>query len=383
MPWTSSSRTQSDFSPRLYTLATGTKDLVKFSNDQDHNYELVSSNIYDLVKRTLPAPSMQPKPAPVINFSSYYDEDKEIDVHVLEGLGKTIEFATKPGSGDQPTSLTVRTQETGSKSRESSISLPKDTTIESRKAKLPQETKSTNQNPGQVDDIKGKETAPAVPPTLTVSSESSLSTDELVESLREYHTVFIIDDTKSMQDGLLEGPRGSKTRWDQLIEAMEYLGDLAARGDDQGVDMHFIFDRKKDTSNIRKGEEITKLLAKVHIESSGDAPLHEVLWEVLNEQLSDYRRWRILQRLDAPAQAPKPLNLIVLTDGCTEDRGDVEGAIFRIARRLDTAEFRVRVEFLQVGDDAGVKQWLNDLEDRVRGPYGRKVSLWLHRHHTR
>jgi hypothetical protein len=358
--------------------------LVKFSNDEDHNYELVSSNIYDLVRRrTLPAPSMQPKPAPVINFSGYYDEDKKTDVHVLEGLGKTIEFATKLGSGDQPTSLTVRTQETGSKSRESSISLPKDTTIESRKAKLPQETKSANQNPGQVDDIKGKETAPAVPSTLIVSSESSLSTDELVESLREYHTVFIIDDTKSMLGGLLEDPRGSKTRWDQLIEAMEYLGDLAARGDDQGVDIHFIFDRKKDASNIRKGEEIMKLLAKVHIESSGDAPLHGVLWEVLNEQLYDYRRWRILQRLDTPAQAPKPLNLIVLTDGCTKDRDDVEGAIFRIARRLDTAEFRVRVEFLQVGDDAGVKQWLNDLEDGVRGPYGRKVSVWLHRHRTR
>lgn len=348
--------------------------MVKFSSDQDPIYELVSDRIYDLVKRTLPRQSSQQKSPPIINLSSHYDENDKIEYQVLEGLGKMILSTPSPASNDQPSRFIIQTQETGGKSRESSISLPKDIPTELLKTRLQEDPKSTNQMPGQVDDIKEKKIAAVIPSSLTESSESFQPTEEqqLLEFLREYHMVFIVDDTKSMRHVLREDGDYSRTCWDQLIEAMAYIGDIAARGSDQGVDMHFLF-RRKHTSVVKSGEDMMKLLAKVDIGSSGDAPMSRVLWEVLNEQLFDYRQWAILERMGTRAQAPKPLNLIVITDGTpknNEDREDIEAALARLARRLDASEFHVRVAFLQVGEDAEATNWLHN---RMSQKYGQNV----------
>ena len=154
---------------------------------------------------------------------------------------------------------------------------------------------------------------------------------------------------------------------------MEYLGEIAAQSGEAGIDISFVYDRTKDKRNIRSGQELLSLLAEIDVESSDDAPLRKVVWDVLNGYLVEYKRWGILKRLNSPVQAPKPLNLIVVTDGCTEDREDVEAALIRAARelpRLDIPEFHVGVEFLQIGDDEQGTKWLRFLDDRLLGTYG-------------
>ena len=73
--------------------------------------------------------------------------------------------------------------------------------------------------------------------------------------------------------------------------------------------------------------------------------------------------------------APKPLNLIVITDGEPNDRRgqDVETVLVNIAKQLDEIEAdgqQIGVQFLQVGDDAGASESLRVLDDDLKEKHG-------------
>jgi hypothetical protein len=81
------------------------------------------------------------------------------------------------------------------------------------------------------------------------------------------------------------------------------------------------------------------ILAEIDIQFSQPAALDKVLWDVLKDYLENYRQYNMIGRLKFPAmrvqiQAPKPLNLIVITDGVSPDYEKVEAALIRTARAL-------------------------------------------------
>lgn len=100
--------------------------------------------------------------------------------------------------------------------------------------------------------------------------------------------------------------------------------------------------------------------------------VHEIFQEVrpsgstntgtrINRILKPY-----LQRLEASPRnsPPKPINIIVLTDG--EPSDDVESPIIQAATKLDRLEaepWQVGIQFFQVGGDQRAKKHLEELDD--------------------
>lgn len=68
--------------------------------------------------------------------------------------------------------------------------------------------------------------------------------EDQFELLRDYDTIFIIDDSASMQ--VNEMPDGSigPSRWDEARDALCGVVRIAARYDDDGIDVHFINDKR-------------------------------------------------------------------------------------------------------------------------------------------
>jgi hypothetical protein len=74
---------------------------------------------------------------------------------------------------------------------------------------------------------------------------------------------------------------------------------------------------------------------------------------------------------DAAAEAMKPMNLIVITDGVPTD--DPESVLVGIARRLDRANappYQVGVQFFQVGEEPGARDALVELDDSLHRDAG-------------
>lgn len=189
--------------------------------------------------------------------------------------------------------------------------------------------------------------------------------EDLLDMLRKYNTVIVVDDSSSM----------AGRRWSDTRAALAELASTAAGYDLDGVDIHFL-NSEAVGRNIKDAASVERLFAAA--EPEGITPTGEKL-EIL---LLDY----ILQIEEAQDQdkaagggagvgpalkAIKPLNLVILTDG--EPSDDPESVIVMAAKRLDARHFplsQVGISFVQIGDDARAAEALKELDENLSGTHG-------------
>ncbi|KAH0562873.1 hypothetical protein GP486_002523 [Trichoglossum hirsutum] len=199
----------------------------------------------------------------------------------------------------------------------------------------------------------------AIPSTLnapvTIPAENKFS------SLHDCKTVFIIDDSKSMSKPVKKELGSPMSRWNYLIESLRYFGDIPAKSNDDGIDIYFLVNGAKDGKEVRSCQRLLEMLASINTQSSGPSSLDKYAGT------------------GSPTPTPKRLNVIVITDGESDDQEEVEATLVRTARELPILEMpplRVGIQFLQIGDNEGVKAWLNVLDDKLKYLYGiRDVSI--------
>lgn len=176
----------------------------------------------------------------------------------------------------------------------------------------------------------------------------------VLEMLRDFDTVFIVDDSASM--------RG--TRWDQAKAAIKGVVAQAMKYDDDGVDIYFL-NNHKSGEGLRKPKDVDRLFTGV--EPRGATPTGRTLEKILRPYMA---------KLEAAAQAGRPdsvmpVNIIVITDGAPTD--DPESVIISFARRLDKGDFplsQVGIQMLQVGDDPAATRALQELDDELADAHG-------------
>lgn len=188
--------------------------------------------------------------------------------------------------------------------------------------------------------------------------------ESVLEMLREYDTVFLVDDSSSMVG----------ERWEQAQTALRGVVRQAIRYDDEGVDIYFL-NSKRVGKGLRTSEDIEELFAG--LEPRGATPTGLKMEAILRDYMS---------RLEASSDdSVKPMNLIVVTDGgkflfeplrkltdtafakpivqrrydstLPAPTDDPESVIISIARRLDRGDYplsQVGVQLLQIGDDVEV-----------------------------
>lgn len=190
--------------------------------------------------------------------------------------------------------------------------------------------------------------APSPAPPLLEGGENAL------EMLRDFDTVFIIDDSSSMQG----------SRWEQAKTAVKGVVAQAMKYDDDGIDIYFL-NAKRSGDNMRRPKDVDRLFAG--LKPYGATPTGKTLEKVLREYVL---------RLEAAAaqgrpESIKPLNLIVITDGAPTD--DPESVLVAYARRLDKGDWplsQVGVQMFQVGNDPQAREALEDLDDELSSRHG-------------
>lgn len=212
-----------------------------------------------------------------------------------------------------------------------------------------------------------------------------------LSKLKMVDTIFIFDDSWSMTKRDIPTEDFERTgvylsRWRCLVQAVQHFAPLAARFDTDGIDVHFIINRhlERDTQGIEAGEGVLKLLKTlqgIKLTKTKSTPLNAVLREVLGDYVTHYHDWFTRHSAhpeDDSTPTPKPINVIVLTDGATEDHQRVEDTLVRVARAMadmDAAPRQVGVQFVQIGAEEDTTSWLRTLDDNLRDMHGvRDVS---------
>jgi hypothetical protein len=204
--------------------------------------------------------------------------------------------------------------------------------------------------------------------------------DPRFAKLKLYDTVFILDDSSSMMDGVKD-KHSFPSCWDELVVGMGHIGSIAAKYDEDGIDIYFL-NTKAQHKNICTGEEILGILSGIDMTIEGKSTLIEPkLRPILENHVVKVKNYKLLQREcpDDAGDPPKPLNVIVITDGMADDADDVEDVLVQIARQLDLIEARphqIGVQFVQIGLDQKAATWLKTLDDNLRDKFHiRDVSV--------
>ncbi|KAK4699381.1 hypothetical protein P7C70_g6880, partial [Phenoliferia sp. Uapishka_3] len=141
--------------------------------------------------------------------------------------------------------------------------------------------------------------------------------------------------------------------WDELGAALSTVIGRACQYDSDGVDVSFFNNRTVATSH--SAQELLNLFRTVEPRKS--TPSASALRRVLDPYMDNLRNWE-MEGKPVGAPRPKPLNLVVLTDGAPDRGENPEMVIVDVARRLDQAD-----HLRALDDDLKTKHGIRDCVD--------------------
>jgi hypothetical protein len=147
-------------------------------------------------------------------------------------------------------------------------------------------------------------------------SSARSSDDDPYDFLKDFDTIFLIDDSGSM----------AGRSWRETSEALEIITPICTQRDADGIDIFFL--NHPDSSlykNVRLAGTIIEIFQTVR--PSGGTPTGRKLEQLLRQYIRQYK---------ADKDGTKPINIIVITDGSPSD--DVEAPISWCARQLDNLD---------------------------------------------
>ncbi|KAM0553831.1 hypothetical protein ACHAPJ_007177 [Fusarium lateritium] len=188
------------------------------------------------------------------------------------------------------------------------------------------------------------------------SLSSITSAEDKYAFLSTFDTIFVIDDSGSM----------AGRSWREVREALSSIAPICTSHDPDGIDVYFLNHRASSVGtgtqapsgyyNIRDAAQVQRLFDSVR--PSGSTPTGARLHSILKPYVSH------VSRRPDNLDSTKPVNIIVITDGCPTD--DPESIIVHHAKKLDQIEappHQVGIQFFQVGNERGAAKALRELDD--------------------
>ncbi|KAI1388215.1 uncharacterized protein F4822DRAFT_402158 [Hypoxylon trugodes] len=208
---------------------------------------------------------------------------------------------------------------------------------------------------------------PALPPVPpSVPPKNASVADDQYAFLKEFNTIFLIDDSLSMK---------AEQRWSETQAAVAAILPICTEHDEDGVDVYFLNHRTNDKGDpsrgavgtgyrgVRDARTIQNLFNRV-VRPSLATPTGLRLDHILRAYLSHYET--VVRKSGGDVYAARPINIIVITDGQPTD--EPSEIITAAARRLDAMRappHQIGVQFFQVGRDPGATQSLRELDDEL------------------
>lgn len=191
--------------------------------------------------------------------------------------------------------------------------------------------------------------------TLRISTGDKGIEDDPYGFLNDFDTVFLIDDSGSMRGKL----------WKEVEAALQVIVPICTARDVDGVDFYFLNNeddwRFRNVTNPDVVAQIFQSVRPYALTPTGQR-LNDVMRPYINT----------LQTCQAKgAELPKPLNIIVITDGRPSDKP--EDCIVQAARMLDALDapaWQIGIQFFQVGGDKDAANSLMELDDGLKDRYG-------------
>lgn len=162
--------------------------------------------------------------------------------------------------------------------------------------------------------------------------------------LSEFDTIVLVDRSGSMNGTA----KGFPTRWAQAAELTTGIAGIAATVDEDGITVIQFggsFNPSKDVQdNVKDASGVGSLFAS-HTPYGG-TPLAQALEAAFKKKFD----------------AGKKAIVFVVTDGVPDDAEAVKKAIVAASKKL-TDSSELRVQFIQVGDDASATKYLEGLDN--------------------
>lgn len=180
--------------------------------------------------------------------------------------------------------------------------------------------------------------------------------------LTRYTTIFLVDDSSSMEDL----PEFDLYPWTETTQALAECAKIVL-GANGRLKIHF-FNSERSRENITGVPELEALCSSVI--PRGDTPTYERLKRHLDEFVEAFKPLTVAEREAYPG-----LNLLIFTDGAPEGRfDDIEEVIVDTAQDLDefkprVDKYKVGIQFIQIGDDMGVKAFFDRIDDKIKGEH--------------
>lgn len=182
------------------------------------------------------------------------------------------------------------------------------------------------------------------------SLASVTSAEDKYAFLSTFDTIFVIDDSGSM----------AGRSWREVRDALQAITPICTDHDADGIDVFFLNHKSRASNggycNIRDTAQVQHLFESVR--PSGATPTGASLHRILKPYVAS------LARCPDQMETIKPINIIVITDGCPTD--DPESIIAHHARKLDTIDappYQVGIQFFQVGSEPSATRALRELDD--------------------
>ncbi|KAI0381590.1 hypothetical protein F5Y04DRAFT_254896 [Hypomontagnella monticulosa] len=210
---------------------------------------------------------------------------------------------------------------------------------------------------------------PVSGPNPVVASSTSTAAAEVVDDqyafLKEFNTIFLIDDSLSMK---------AENRWAETQKAISAILPICLEHDEDGIDVYFLNHRTDDRGDSSAGAAGTgyrgvrdvRVIQNMFrfVRPSLATPTGMRLDHILRAYLRFYEAQ--VRRTGGDVYSARPINIIVITDGQpTDEPGEI---IAQAARRLDEMRappHQIGVQFFQVGRDPDATQALRELDDEL------------------
>lgn len=188
-----------------------------------------------------------------------------------------------------------------------------------------------------------------------ISTGNNVIEDDPYGFLTDFDTVFLIDDSGSMRGKL----------WKEVETALQVILPICIARDLDGVDFYFLnTEDDKRFRNVTNPDVVAQIFQSVRPYAL--TPTGKRLNDVMRPYLN------ALQTSQAKgAGLPKPLNIIVITDGRPSD--NPEDYIVQAASMLDALDapaWQIGIQFFQVGGDQDAAKSLIELDDGLKERYG-------------